>query len=255
MCSLISQYVVQMIIVRKCLLFRHCCRSLWPLPRWELTFGKGTRGQQLFSFQTPTVHWMPRTSSLKCLSCGNHYQTLRSLKASPLFTEKPLSSLKVLRRIPFPKISLYKNIGSFWQLARSFVTVTHVALRALSPNTPCVRSLIISSKQRTYFRWIQEPFTPEPFRDDSGPIFKPKSQSQKPKSELKTENQGYSKAGPPDSETDRPEKVQESGLGASTELPPQAFLNPALVVFGQRSQSMSYLCCICQTHDSGYAGA
>ena len=42
-------------------------------------------GQQLFSFQSPAVHWIARTSSPNCLSCKNPYQTL----ANSPFTELP----------------------------------------------------------------------------------------------------------------------------------------------------------------------
>ena len=52
-------------------------------------------GQQLFSFQSPAVHWIAQTSSLNCLSCRNPYQTPHSLNClppfslkSPFFTEK-----------------------------------------------------------------------------------------------------------------------------------------------------------------------
>ena len=56
-------------------------------------------GQQLFSFQSPAVHWIARTSSLNCLSFRNPYQTPKftelpppfSLK-SPFFTEKCFAS-------------------------------------------------------------------------------------------------------------------------------------------------------------------
>ena len=47
-------------------------------------------GQQLFSFQSPAVHWMARTSSLNCLSCRNPYQTPHSLNCLPPFHWKPL---------------------------------------------------------------------------------------------------------------------------------------------------------------------
>ena len=63
-------------------------------------------GQQLFGFQSPAVHWIARTSSLNCFSCRNPYQT-HSLNCLPPFHWKALfSHWKVLRRIPFPKISL-----------------------------------------------------------------------------------------------------------------------------------------------------
>ena len=47
-------------------------------------------GQQLFSFQSPAVQWMARTSSLNCLSCRNPYQTPDSLNCLPSFHWKPL---------------------------------------------------------------------------------------------------------------------------------------------------------------------
>ena len=47
-------------------------------------------GQQLFSFQSPAVQWMARTSSLNCLSCRNPYQTLDSLNCLPPFHWKTL---------------------------------------------------------------------------------------------------------------------------------------------------------------------
>ena len=72
------------------------CQSIWKDrsnkdKSWFL--GRG-RGEQLFNFQSPAVHWIARTSSLNCLSCRNPYQTPHSLNRSPLFTEKPFFSLK-----------------------------------------------------------------------------------------------------------------------------------------------------------------
>ena len=55
----------------------------------ELIFGRGW-AQQLFTFQSPAVHWMARTSSLNCLSCRNPYQTTHSLNCLPPFHWKPL---------------------------------------------------------------------------------------------------------------------------------------------------------------------
>ena len=61
-------------------------------------------GQQLFSFQSPAVHWMARTSSLNCLSCWNPYPTPHSLNAYPLFTENTFfCSLKSASSHPLPK--------------------------------------------------------------------------------------------------------------------------------------------------------
>ena len=47
-------------------------------------------GQQLFSFQSPAVHWIARSSSLNCLSCRNPYQTPDSLNCLPPFHWKSL---------------------------------------------------------------------------------------------------------------------------------------------------------------------
>ena len=47
-------------------------------------------GQQLFSFQSPAVQWMARTSSLNCLSRRHPYQTPDSLNCLPPFHWKPL---------------------------------------------------------------------------------------------------------------------------------------------------------------------
>ena len=46
----------------------------WCGPKLSRFSGRGW-GQQLFSFQSPAVHWIARTSSLNCLSCRNPYQT------------------------------------------------------------------------------------------------------------------------------------------------------------------------------------
>ena len=56
-------------------------------------------GQQLFSFQSPAVHWMARISSLNCLSCGNPYtKPFIHWIASPLSLKTPFFfSLKTLR--------------------------------------------------------------------------------------------------------------------------------------------------------------
>ena len=62
-------------------------------------------GQQLFSFQSPAVQWMARTSSLNCLSCRNPYQAPDSLNCLPPFHWKPLFSLKSASSHPLqPKI-------------------------------------------------------------------------------------------------------------------------------------------------------
>ena len=73
-------------------------------------------GQQLFSFQSPAVHRIARTSSLNCLSCRNPYQTPHSLNCLPPFHWKaPFLHWKVLRRIPFPKNRLNQwGKGALW---------------------------------------------------------------------------------------------------------------------------------------------
>ena len=103
---------------------RHAEKRLSKSKCWFSGRG-GMRTAKLFSFQSPAVQWMARTSSLNCRpSCRNLYQTPDSLNCLPpfhwkplFFTEKcfvaspsPKSALKkvfhwkVLRRIPFPKI-------------------------------------------------------------------------------------------------------------------------------------------------------
>ena len=64
-------------------------------------------GQQLFSFQSPAVQWMARTSSLNCLSCRNPYQTPDSLNCLPPFHWKALFSLKSASSHPHPKNRLW----------------------------------------------------------------------------------------------------------------------------------------------------
>ena len=56
----------------------------WMLPLGADFSGRGW-GQQLFSFQSPAVHWMARTSSLNCLSCRNPYRTPNALNCLPPF--------------------------------------------------------------------------------------------------------------------------------------------------------------------------
>ena len=73
-------------------------------------------GQQLFTFQSPAVHWMARTSSLNCLSCRNPYQTPHSLNCLPPFHWKPLFfTEKCFVASPPPKSALIiwrgKNLG------------------------------------------------------------------------------------------------------------------------------------------------
>ena len=65
-------------------------------------------GQQLFSFQSPAVQWMARTSSLNSLSCRNPYQTPHSLNCLPPFSLKtPFLSLKSASSHPLPKNRLW----------------------------------------------------------------------------------------------------------------------------------------------------
>ena len=74
-------------------------------------------GQQLFSFQSPAVHWMAWTSSLNCLSCRNPYQTPHSLNCLPPFHWKSLFSLKLASSHPLPKKSALRNSArktAFW---------------------------------------------------------------------------------------------------------------------------------------------
>ena len=73
-------------------------------------------GQQRFSFQSPAVHWVARTSSLNFLSCWNPYQTPHSLNASPLFTEKPFFFFaeKCFVASPSQKNRLLKNSAEEW---------------------------------------------------------------------------------------------------------------------------------------------
>ena len=90
-----------------------CCRMsvrgpalcIWPLPKSWFS-GRGW-GQQLFTFQSPAVNWIARTSSLNCLSCRNPYQTPHSLKCLPPFHWKPFSSLKSASSHSLPKNRLW----------------------------------------------------------------------------------------------------------------------------------------------------
>ena len=59
-------------------------------------FREGDEGLQLFSFQSPVVHWMARTSSQHCLSCRNPYQTSSLFTENHFFTES--ASLHLLPR-------------------------------------------------------------------------------------------------------------------------------------------------------------
>ena len=55
---------------------------------WE--GGEDSNFKSLFSFQSPAVQWMARTSSLNCLSCRNPYQMPDSLSCLPPFHWKTL---------------------------------------------------------------------------------------------------------------------------------------------------------------------
>ena len=75
--------------------------------------------------------------------------------------------------------------------------------------------------------WIQEGFTAEPPRNDSGANFYlndsgfgPKSQSYRPKIGVTGQKSELQLGRPPESEPNRPEKGPEWRLGASTENPP-----------------------------------
>ena len=80
--------------------------------------------------------------------------------------------------------------------------------------------------------WIQEGFTAEPPRNDSGSKFGEMIRVSARKSGLRAKSRSYRPkvrapvGRRPESELNRPEKEPESGLGASTENPLKAFLNP-----------------------------
>ena len=85
------------------------CRR--PLKNWSRFSGRGW-GQQLFTFQSPAVHWIARTSSLNCLSCRNPCQTPDSLNCLPPFHWKPLLfSLKSASSHRLPKIGSERTLG------------------------------------------------------------------------------------------------------------------------------------------------
>ena len=81
----------------------------------ELIFGWRGWGQQLFTFQSPAVHWMARTPFL--------WKSLPNIPFTelppPFSLKSPFFDWKVLRRIPFPKIGSFKllgaNLGRFLQ--------------------------------------------------------------------------------------------------------------------------------------------
>ena len=90
--------------VNDCRKFKICIYNsqLWDFKSWFS--GRGW-GQQLFSFQSPAVHWMARSSSLNCLSCRNPYQTPHSLNCLPLFTANPFFALKSASSHPLSRES------------------------------------------------------------------------------------------------------------------------------------------------------
>ena len=61
--------------------------KIYHLSRAE--FGRGMSAAK-FDSQSPAVHWMALTSSLTCLSCRIHNQSLHSLNAFPSFSKKAL---------------------------------------------------------------------------------------------------------------------------------------------------------------------
>ena len=70
-------------------------------------------GQQLFTFQSPAVHWIARTSSLNCLSCRSPYQTPHSLHCLPPFQWKPpIFTEKCFVASPLPKSALISKVTS-----------------------------------------------------------------------------------------------------------------------------------------------
>ena len=86
---------------------RIAVRGPFDSPEWwfcQSWFSDRGWGQQHFTFQSPAVHWMARTSSLNCLSCRNPYQTPIHWIASPLFTENPIFFTKSASSHPLPKI-------------------------------------------------------------------------------------------------------------------------------------------------------
>ena len=76
-----------------------------------------------------------------------------------------------------------------------------------------------------YVRWIQEGFTAERLRNDSGAkfsvksfgFFRSESQSCRAKVGFTDQKSELQPGRPPECEPNRPEKEPESGLGASTE--------------------------------------
>ena len=82
---------------------KYFCRSWFSGRGW---------GQQLFTFQSPAVHWMAQTSSLNCLSCRNPYQAPHSLNCLPPF-QTPFFSLKSASSHPLPQNRLW-----FWVLSK-----------------------------------------------------------------------------------------------------------------------------------------
>ena len=114
-------------------------------------------GQQLFSFQSPVVHWMARTSSLNCLYCRNPYQPPIHWIAAPLFTENPFFSRKSASSHPLPKNRLWllfpRKKCSSWCRGRNRI----IQLRSCW-KFPCKRScaklklaIAIGSENFTWF--------------------------------------------------------------------------------------------------------
>ena len=86
-----------------------------------LSWFSGRRwGQQLFSFQSPAVQWMARTSSLNCLSCRNDHQAPHSLNCLPPFHRKKylFFSLKSASSHSLPKSRLLPPRPPFSQMSR-----------------------------------------------------------------------------------------------------------------------------------------
>ena len=68
--------------------------------------------------------------------------------------------------------------------------------------------------------WIQEGFTAEPLRTDSGANFQWNDSDSGPKVGVTDQKSEIQLGRAPESEPNRPEKGPEWGLGASTETPP-----------------------------------
>ena len=124
---------------------------------------------------------MARTSSLNCLSCRDPYQTPHSLNPSPLFTENPFFFTEKC------------FVGSPAQKSALILGVT----------IPGHFFFVLGPKCHVYFIWIQEGFTAEPPRNDSGANSQSNDSDSGPKvrvtgrkSELRTKSRRYSRADP-----------------------------------------------------------